>query len=85
MEVSGQLHAHAAFLPGKTPGASLIGEWVDMYGVRPLEHWDRGLASYSRHGYLSVFFYVVLSCVCRGLAMGRSPFKESYQNFEKHP
>jgi len=73
MEVSGQLHAHAAFLPGKTPGASLIGEWVDMYGVRPLEHWDRGLESSSKHGCVSIFLCVIPSCVGRDLVMGRFP------------
>jgi hypothetical protein len=43
------------------------------YGLRPLEHWDRGFESRSRHGCVSVFFCVVLSCVGSGLEMGTSP------------
>jgi hypothetical protein len=38
--------------------------------ARPLEHWDRGFESKSRHGCLSAFLLVVLSCVGRGLATG---------------
>jgi len=40
------------------------------YCLRPLEHWDRRFESHSRHGCVSAFFYVVLSCVGRGLASG---------------
>jgi hypothetical protein len=43
------------------------------YCLRPLEHWDPGFESRSRHGCVSAFFCVVLSCVGRGLASGRSP------------
>jgi hypothetical protein len=42
-------------------------------GTGPLEHWYRGFESRSRHGYMCAFFCVVLSCVDRGLAVGRSP------------
>jgi hypothetical protein len=40
------------------------------YCLRPLEHWDHGFESHSRHGCVSAFFCVVLSCVGRGLASG---------------
>jgi len=43
------------------------------YGLGPLGHWDRGFESRSRHGCISAFLYIVLSCVSRGLTMGRSP------------
>jgi hypothetical protein len=36
----------------------------------PLGYWDRGFECGSTHGYLSLFFYVVLSCVGRGLCDG---------------
>jgi hypothetical protein len=36
--------------------------WV-TYCLRPLEHWDRGFESHSRHGCVSAFLCVVLSCV----------------------
>jgi len=32
------------------------------------------------HGCMSAFFCAVLSCADRGLTMGRSPSKVSYQN-----
>jgi hypothetical protein len=40
------------------------------YSLRPLEHWDLEFESHSRHGYVSAFFCVMLSCVGRGLASG---------------
>jgi hypothetical protein len=36
----------------------------------PLGYWDRGFESFSRHGYLSLCFCVVLSCVGRDLCDG---------------
>jgi hypothetical protein len=45
----------------------------DMYCFRPLENWDCGFESHSKHEYVYAFFCVVLFCVGRGLASGRSP------------
>jgi hypothetical protein len=47
--------------------------FLKVHDMRPLEHWDRGFESHSRHGCVSAFFCLVLSCVGRGLAFGRSP------------
>jgi hypothetical protein len=46
-----------------------------MNCLRPLEHWDRGFESYSRHGYLCVCLFCVCAVLClgRGLATGWSP------------
>jgi hypothetical protein len=44
-----------------------------MNCLRPLEHWDRGFESHSRHGCLSAFILFALSCVGNGLATGWSP------------
>jgi hypothetical protein len=44
-----------------------------MKCLRPLEHWDCGFVSHSRHGCLSAFILFVLSCVGSGLATGWSP------------
>jgi hypothetical protein len=41
-----------------------------------LEHWDHGFKSSLRHGCMSVFFSVVLSCVGRALVIGQSPDQE---------
>jgi hypothetical protein len=46
----------------------------DTYCLRQLEHWDRGFESRLKHGCVSAFFCVVLSCVGRC-----APSKESYQ------
>jgi hypothetical protein len=43
------------------------------YWLRSLECWDRRFESCSGHGCVSAFLCVVLSCVGRGLASGRSP------------
>jgi hypothetical protein len=32
--------------------------------VRPLEHWGRGVESYSRHGYLYAFILCLCCSVC---------------------
>jgi hypothetical protein len=37
-----------------------------MHSLPPLEHWDRGFESHSRHGCL----YVRLFCVCAVLCVG---------------
>jgi len=42
----------------------------DTYCLRPLEHWDRGFESRSRHVCVSAFFCVVLSYVGSGFATG---------------
>jgi hypothetical protein len=42
---------------------------IPSYDFRPLEHWDCGFESRSRHGCMSAFFCVVLFCVGSGLAM----------------
>jgi len=52
-----------------------VGATGRMHCLGPFEHWDRGFESRSRHGCVSPFFRIVLSCVGRGLAMGRFPFK----------
>jgi hypothetical protein len=41
-------------------------------GLGPLVYWDRGFESHSRHVCMSAFLFM-LSCVGRGLEMGRSP------------
>jgi hypothetical protein len=33
--------------------------------LRPLEHWDRGFESHSRHGYISAFILCLCCSVCR--------------------
>jgi len=52
----------------------------DAYYLRPLEHWDRGFESYSRHGCVSAFYCVVLYCgQAEAFRRACSPSKESYQ------
>jgi hypothetical protein len=46
-----------------------------MKCLRPLKHWDRGFESHSRHGGLTAFILVVLSCVDSGLTTGWSPIQ----------
>jgi hypothetical protein len=48
------------------------------YCFLPFEHWDRGFESHSRHGCVSAFFCVVLSCVSRALRRADPP-SEYYQ------
>jgi hypothetical protein len=36
-----------------------------MNRLRPLEHWDRGFESHSRHGYLYAFILGLCCPVCR--------------------
>jgi hypothetical protein len=36
-----------------------------MDRLRPLEHWDRGFESHSRHGCLSAFILCLCCLVCR--------------------
>jgi len=43
------------------------------YGVEPLDHWDRGFESRSRHGCMLAIFSALVSYEGRGLEMGRSP------------
>jgi hypothetical protein len=43
------------------------------YGLGPLQHCDREFESRSKHGCMDASFCVMLSCVIRGLVMGRSP------------
>jgi hypothetical protein len=45
-----------------------------MNRLRPLEHWDRGFESHSRHGCLCAF----ILCADSGLVTGWYPSKESY-------
>jgi hypothetical protein len=45
------------------------------HGVIRVRFWDRRFESRSRNGCISSFFYVVLTCVGRGLVIGRSPFQ----------
>jgi hypothetical protein len=52
------------------------------YCLRPPEHSDHGFESRSRHGCVSAFFCVVLSCVGRGLASVRSPMQGVLQNVQ---
>jgi hypothetical protein len=53
-----------------------------MNRLRPLEHWDRGFESYSRHGCLCVrlFYMFVLSCVqVAALRRADLPSNECYR------
>jgi hypothetical protein len=50
--------------------------------LRPLERWDSGFESHSRHGCLCVRFFYVL-CIGSRLATGWSPSKESYRLYKK--
>jgi hypothetical protein len=43
------------------------------YCLGPLEYWDYGSQSRSRHGRMATFFYIMFLCVGRDSAMGRSP------------
>jgi hypothetical protein len=54
-------------------------------GSWSLEHLDPGFEFHSRHGYLSSSFCVVLSCVGRDLATGRSPVQRVLPNVGKFP
>jgi len=38
-------------------------------------NWNRRVEFHSRHGYMSAFMCVVLSCIGNGLAIGRSPIQ----------
>jgi hypothetical protein len=51
---------------------------------QPLEHWDSGFESRSRHGCVSAFFCVVPFCVCSGLATGWSPVQGTLPNVQKY-
>jgi hypothetical protein len=63
----------------KTSGPSGGTVW-GAYGLGPLEHWDRGLESHSRHGRrISAFLCFVLFVIGRCLEMGRSPVQEDLQ------
>jgi hypothetical protein len=42
----------------------------DSCGFRPLEHWDHGFVSLSRHRSASMAFYFALFCVGTSLAIG---------------
>jgi hypothetical protein len=54
----------------------LVNTCVMLYRHCFRKHWDRGFETRSRHGYMyAILFYVVLHCVGRGLAMGRSPIQ----------
>jgi hypothetical protein len=46
-----------------------------MKYFRPLQHWDRGFESHSRHGCLCAF----ILCVGSGLATADAPSEESYR------
>jgi len=46
------------------------------YGLGPPEHWSREFQSHSRHRCMHECFCVMLSCVGRRLAMGRSPVQK---------
>jgi hypothetical protein len=50
-----------------------------MKRLRPLEHWNRGFESHSRHGCLCAFILFLLFCVWVGpLRRAHPPPKESY-------
>jgi len=51
-----------------TAGLSFTDRVVE--GIYGLGQWNRGFESRSRHGCVSAFFCVVLSCVGSGLATG---------------
>jgi len=53
------------------------------YHPGPLEHWDRGFESHFRHGCMSMFFCVVLSCVDEPLRRAEPPVKEYNQSASK--
>jgi hypothetical protein len=79
---------HVSFTDFKQQWWGCASEWFISYvawkpvpvaalsGARTVfEHWNCGFESYSRHGCVTAFFCVVLSCVGRGLALGRSPVR----------
>jgi len=51
--------------------------------LRPLEHSGRGLESRYMHGCMSVFIYVALSCVRRGLSLSPSFVQEFLPKYFK--
>jgi hypothetical protein len=64
--------------------AGLSGRAVwGTYCFRPLEHWDHGFESPSRHGCVSAFFCVALSYVGRSLASGWSPVQGVLPNVQQ--
>jgi len=50
------------------------------FGIRLLEHWDCGFESRSRRWYMSAFFFVVISCVGTGYAVGLSHSNDLCEN-----
>jgi hypothetical protein len=48
-------------------------------GCLSLKHWNHEFEFHSRHGFVSAFFYVVLSCVGGDCHRPMSPSKESYK------
>jgi len=70
-------------------GALFFSPWsqwtrdLGAYGLKIAKHWNRVFESCSRHECISAFFCVVLSCIDRGLAMGRSPIQGVQSNYLK--
>jgi hypothetical protein len=58
-------------------------QWPRCLRLGLLEQWDCGFESRLRHGCMSAFLWVVVSCIGTGLEMGRTSVQESYQDDEK--